>query len=255
MSSCEDFQQALKNGNLAEAFLVAMSQAPELHITTWIANPKSAENSDPDKPRSGKCLRTYINLVEGEIINEVGSELMQDRFYTQLQQFHLQQATQGHQTIEQNLQSLQKMFRLMATFQQQQQRSEKLTQSGWLDSPSSSLNSSSPKPFLEAANTIEAEEEEEDSAVFNDIISLADLDVDSDSELPESEIRSPEEEDWGNWLEEDEQKSLKNLKTDFLKFNSTIKPDSETGEEEEWEEWEATEFLASNTPANHDRES
>ncbi len=245
MSSCADFKQALRNGNLTEAFLIAMSQAPELHITTWIATPETSESQD--RPRSGKCLRTDINLVEGEMINEVGSELMQDQFYSQIQQFHLQQATQGHQTIEQNLQSLQKMFRLMVTFQQRQP-SEQLSQSSWLDAKTTSVKGVSPTRSLEAANVMKLSEEEEeaDNAVVDDILSLTDLDLDSEPET------TNEEEDWGEWLEEDEERGLKHLKTDFLELNSTVMADSEATSEE-WEEWDATEFLVSNEPISHDR--
>jgi hypothetical protein len=251
MPSCEDFKQALRNGNLTEAFLVAMSQAPELQITTWVATPESPENQE--QPRSGKCLRTYINLVEGEMINEVGAELMQDRLYQPIQQFHLQQATQGHQTIEQNLQSLQKMFRLMATFQQKQQ-SGNLSQSSWLDANSKALGGS-PTRSLEAAT--DNSYQEEDSETFNEIISLTDLDLDSPSGDRKPKIDDTtisQGEDWGHWLEEEEDKSLKHLKTDFLDLNSNVVDESEETDED-WDEWGATEFLNSNTPMYHDRES
>jgi hypothetical protein len=268
MSSCEDFKQALRTGNLTEAFLVAMSQAPELQITTWVATPESPENQE--QPRSGKCLRTYINLVEGEMINEVGAELIQDRLYQPIQQFHLQQATQGHQTIEQNLQSLQKMFRLMATFQQRQQ-SGNLSQSSWLDANSPAF-AGSPTRSLEAA-TNNGYQEEEDSETFNEIISLTDLELDSPSESQEVHAPSFEEEyrpsqkskiddttisqgeDWGHWLEEDEDKSHKNLKTDFLDLNSNVIDEESEESDGDWDEWSATEFLNSNNPTYHDQES
>ncbi len=126
MTSSEDFKQALKSGNLGEAFLLAMSKAPELHITTWIASP---QDNPAQLPRS-RSLRTNINLIEGKIENQIGKELLGSR-HPEIQNFHHQQVAQGHQTIQQNLESLQQMFRLMAAFQKQQQQG--YSSSRWID--------------------------------------------------------------------------------------------------------------------------
>ena len=115
MASSKEFKQAIREGRLNDAFAIAMSNAPELHITTWVASTDSET-----KPLKDECLRTHVNLVQGEIVNEIGEELIGDDLYSTLQQFHFQQVTQGHQTISQNLQSLQQMFRLLAVLQQQQ---------------------------------------------------------------------------------------------------------------------------------------
>ena len=215
----EDFKQALRAGNLSQAFLLAMSKAPELHITTWIASPQDR----PAQPQPDKTLRTHINLVEGKIDNEIGEQLLSDR-YPEIQQFHHQQVTQGHQTIQQNLQSLQQMFRLMATFQKQQQNP---SQSSWIDvsaakptelegqttdkaiASSETVTESLPGNKAEPQLPSFATEAEED-AVVDDLLSLADLD---DDEEPEAAV----EEDWGDWLEEDD--SPKN--PEIMNLNST----------------------------------
>jgi hypothetical protein len=199
----EDFKQALRKGNLSEAFLLAMSKAPELHITTWIASPQD----NPDRPQGDKSLRTHINLIEGKIENQIGEQLLGDR-HPQIQQFHHQQVIQGHQTIQQNLQSLQKMFRLMAAFQKRQQQGN---QSDWIDVreadkdrlqgytqtnaiaggvTTTELSGNKSEPQLPSFNR------EDDDEVVSDLLSLAD--IDGEGETTETE------EDWGDWLEENE---------------------------------------------------
>lgn len=236
MTSNEDFKKALRAGNLSEAFLVAMSHAPELNITTRIVSPQENE-----QPQRGNYLRTQINLIEGKIDNEIGEQLIGDR-YPEIQQFHLQQVTQGHQTIQQNLLSLQKIFRLMSAFQEQQKASEQLS---WVDMAADvareslppetdmvKLNGNKIPDALKAVETMQKTEaipasdnvnsgnvtgveseavsqgetksqpeprlpafsQEEDEGVVDDLLSLADI----------GEEDEQEQEDWGDWLEEDD---------------------------------------------------
>ncbi len=212
MTSSEDFKQALRSGNLSEAFLLAMSKAPELHITTWIASPQD----NPAQPPKDKSLRTHINLIEGKIENQIGEQLLGDR-HPEIQQFHHQQVAQGHQTIQQNLESLQKMFRLMAAFQKQQQPG--YDRSSWIDVREANkpeLNGQTTVNAIAASETVSEtsannkiepqlpsfarEEDDEGDAIVNDLLSLADL----DEEREEIETESPtDEEDWGDWLEEE----------------------------------------------------
>ena len=109
MASSTEFKKALREGKFTEAFAIAMGNAPELKITTWISSPE--DNSA--QPSRGKCLKTNVNLVEGKISNAIGEDLMGDNLYGAIQKFHSQQVSQGHQAISENLRSLQQMFRLM----------------------------------------------------------------------------------------------------------------------------------------------
>lgn len=215
MTYSEDFKQALKTGKLSEAFLLAMSNAPELHITTWIASPESNETS----PQAGNRLRTHINLVEGKIENEIGENFIGDR-NPEIQQFHLQQVNQGHQTIQQNLESLQKMFYLMTAFQERQSNNSALA---WVDIPADSLSpeerrlnskdaigslaaaeensesatASKPEPQLSAFTP------EEDEALVDELLTLSDLD-----DIEDDEEDANAAEDWGDWLEDEETSQL-----------------------------------------------
>jgi hypothetical protein len=220
MTSSKEFKQAIREGRLNDAFVIAMGNAPELHITTWIASPNDDNQA---KPRGGDCLRTHVNLVEGEIINEIGEQLIGDDLYGTLQQFHLQQVTQGHQTMSENLQSLQQMFRLLAILQKQQ-KGEKSTSSinTWKIADTSLPPTPKTNPHVNDdsfAVTSVSEDlsmmgEEEEEEIVNNLLSLDDLDLElepphqtqiSTQTTQEQMMTKPtkNKEDWGDWLEED----------------------------------------------------
>ncbi|MDJ0568339.1 MAG: hypothetical protein QNJ53_04770 [Pleurocapsa sp. MO_192.B19] len=257
MTSSEDFKQAIRAGNIKEAFLVAMSNAPELNITTRII---SAEGKEPNTNQSqvDNYLRTHISLIEGTIENEIGEQFTGDR-YGEIKQFHIEQVNQGHQTIQHNLISLQKMFQLMSTFQQQQQAAE---HSSWVEIAADVTRESlSAKPetnqlygnktpdALEAGKTVNQTEvissevnldietdqaepqlpsfkSEEDDSVVDDLLSLADI----DDEPEEKEHSSAEEADWGDWLEDEPE-----VKTEVFDLKSLNLRQSTR----DWQNWEA----------------
>ena len=223
MTSSEDFKQAIRAGNINEAFLVAMSNAPELSITTKIItasdNPSQRDNS----------LHTHISLIEGKIENEIGEQLTGDR-YGEIKQFHIEQVTQGHQTIQHNLISLQKMFKLMSAFQELQDSEhsswvdiaadvareplpakQKVTQlygnrtpealaAGSNESNSKTqLNSEPEDDSSEPQLPSFVPEEDDDDELVNDLLSIADLDEESAAAQNSAE----EQGDWGDWLEEE----------------------------------------------------
>ena len=225
MAVSTEFKKALRQGKLSEALVIAMGNAPELHITTWISSPEdnSAQSS------RGKCIKTHVNLVEGKISNAVGEDLIEDNLYSAVQKFHSQQVTQGHQAISQNLQSLQQMFRLMAIWQKQQNGTEfqpiELLES--LPKISASPPTIKPTPIIAptvnqeidlAANSfnqrIEPKDESEaDEEITDALMSLVDLGIEEE-ENPQ--IVDQENEDWGEWLDDDDS----NVEQDILNLES-----------------------------------
>ena len=229
MTSSEDFKQAIRAGNIQEAFLAAMSNAPELNITTKIVTAEGNQHQV-------NSLRTHISLIEGKVENEIGEKLTGDR-YSEIKQFHIEQVTQGHQTIQDNLISLQKMFQLMSTFQEQISE-----HSNWVDiaadvareplpasrqtnqlsanktpeaiaagettnktevvSSNIEIKTNNPKPHLPSFVP------EEDDALVDDLFSLADLDDESDGDEPEENLQ-PGQGDWRDWLEEADDEKVK----------------------------------------------
>jgi hypothetical protein len=252
MTSSEDFKQAIRAGNISEAFLVAMSNAPQLNITTKIVT-ADGQKIDADDAQMDNYLHTHINLIEGKVENEIGEKLTGDR-YSEIKQFHLQQVTQGHQTIQHNLLSLQKMFQLMSSFQQQQ-----ATHTNWVDIAADVARESTGHLYGNSPNALEAsnvgnqsranqinqpiakiaensfepqlpalngELNAEDEQMVNDLLSLAALDDDTELEETATPKNQP---DWSEWL--DEEPDVKTGVFDLKSLN--VKEAKET-----WHNWE-----------------
>lgn len=111
MASSDNFREQLKAGNITEALALALSQSVELKITTWVAS--GADEGETEQAQPGYRLRTRINLIEGDIENEIGDQFIANGPYRELRQFHLDQVAEGHKIIQNNLKSLQKLFEVL----------------------------------------------------------------------------------------------------------------------------------------------
>jgi hypothetical protein len=108
MTTIEKFKKKLEAGEIADALALAMSESMELKITTWVSS--ESQFLDSEEPPPGSRLRTRINILEGEIENEIGSELIGKEAFAELQQLHLEQVEQSREIVLKNLESLQKMM-------------------------------------------------------------------------------------------------------------------------------------------------
>ncbi len=117
MAISDDFKEKLKAGKIVDALTLALGEAVELEITTWVSSPTSEAKTslEGDHPPADCRMRTRINIVEGEIDNEVGSKFIGNGPYTELRQFHMEQVQQGRQTIQQNLENLQQLFTVLTS--------------------------------------------------------------------------------------------------------------------------------------------
>ncbi|MDJ0691270.1 MAG: hypothetical protein QNJ41_22530 [Xenococcaceae cyanobacterium MO_188.B32] len=117
MTAIEEFKQKIREGKLFDAFTLAVSEAIELKITTWVSssNLETQAIIAGGKPFSESCLCTRINLVNGEIENEIGSEIINNQNYAELKKLHQEQVTKGRETILKNLEGLQKMFAIVGS--------------------------------------------------------------------------------------------------------------------------------------------
>lgn len=104
----EEFATHLQQGKLADALTVALTNSIELEITTWIAAPDSPE------PTFGDCLYTKINIIDGEIDNQIGSRCLDQGSYQKINDFHQEQVQYSSQMIQQNLETLQQLLVIMA---------------------------------------------------------------------------------------------------------------------------------------------
>jgi hypothetical protein len=117
MASSDDFKKQLKAGNLTEALTLALTKAVELKITTWVAS--SGDAIETAKAKPGHRLRTHINTIEGYVENEIGDQFIGNAPYKELQQFHLDQVSDGNKIIQSNLKSLQKLFEVLIAMRSQ----------------------------------------------------------------------------------------------------------------------------------------
>lgn len=162
MGLSDEFRKELKAGNLSKAISLAVSEAVDLKITTWVAS--SSEEKEAAQIKSGHCLRTHINIIEGDIENEIGDQFIGNGPYRELQQFHLEQVVQGSQIINSNLKSLQKLFEVWL------KTSQKVANTPVLESEKSGFE----QQLLPTAREIPTSEWEviaENSAISDSIIS------------------------------------------------------------------------------------
>jgi hypothetical protein len=117
MAASDNFREAIRAGQLADALVLAMSRAVELNITTWVS---SATDVSASAAPPGHRLHTRINLIAGGIENEVGTQFIGNGPYRELHQFHHQQVLDGNKTVQNNLQSLSSLFNVLIALQHYQ---------------------------------------------------------------------------------------------------------------------------------------
>ncbi len=95
------FQNKLKeNKNFGEALVEVFSDLVRLEIVTWVAHEGDTTH------KSGNRLKTTINLIDGDIENELGADFLHGSPYAELRGFHEMQVDKGAETIANNLKTL-----------------------------------------------------------------------------------------------------------------------------------------------------
>lgn len=120
MAASDEFKAKLQAANeedtssIFDALQIALSEAIELKITTWV---EPADSSDrpvaSNKGRPGYRLQTRINIVDGDIDNEIGSQFLSTGPYPELRSFHTAQVTEGREILQQNLENLQRLVGIL----------------------------------------------------------------------------------------------------------------------------------------------
>jgi hypothetical protein len=94
MISSAEFQRKLRSGQIYDALALVVQETVELEITTQMN-----EDPDPDRSADGEYLRTRINLLTGNIQNEVGKNVVTSPNFLKLQQLHLDQLAVSQQGV------------------------------------------------------------------------------------------------------------------------------------------------------------
>lgn len=112
MISSEEFQQKLQTGQIQEAFALIVSDLTELDVTTRIAEGSIASSQSA----SSEYLSTKINLLTGEIQNEVGKDLIiNSNCYLKLHQLHIDQIVASRRIVQDYLDRIQAMVAVLSS--------------------------------------------------------------------------------------------------------------------------------------------
>lgn len=95
------FQNKLKeNKNFGDALVEVFSDLVRLEIVTWVAHEGDTTHKSENR------LKTTINLIDGDIENELGADFLHGSPYAELRGFHEMQVDKGAETIANNLKTL-----------------------------------------------------------------------------------------------------------------------------------------------------
>ena len=95
MISSQEFQAKLQAGQIHEALALAIQSASELDITT-----RMTEDLPNQRSSDSEYLRTKINLLTGNVENEVGKKIVTDHNnYLKLQQLHIDRVADSHRLV------------------------------------------------------------------------------------------------------------------------------------------------------------
>jgi hypothetical protein len=112
MPLSNEFKAKIKAGNVKEALEMALAEAVELKVTTWVARESNESESEETGALSSQKLETRINLLNNEIATEIGEEFVDGGVYSQLKVFHQEQVNQSHRLIQNNINCLQRLLSL-----------------------------------------------------------------------------------------------------------------------------------------------
>ncbi|RCJ41587.1 hypothetical protein A6769_01365 [Nostoc punctiforme NIES-2108] len=104
--------EGFKIDDIIDAIQTAIVEVIELEITTWVPE-SSTQLENPQGQQiaqTGNRMHTIINLIDGDITNEVGSEFIGSGPYTELREFHLTQIKESREIMQKNIESLQKLY-------------------------------------------------------------------------------------------------------------------------------------------------
>lgn len=96
MISSQEFQRTLQSGKIHEALSLLVRDAAEIDVTTRLM----ADSTNSQASQTG-YLRTKINLLTGEIQNEVGKGVVTDSSsYLKLQKLHIEQIVASDRIVQ-----------------------------------------------------------------------------------------------------------------------------------------------------------
>ena len=106
----------LDANSILDAIKSAIVEVVELEITTWVEEPSTSEEEALNitkVAKPGNRIYTKINLISGDIENEVGSQFLASGPYAELLNFHLVQVKDSREIMQKNIESVQKIYKIL----------------------------------------------------------------------------------------------------------------------------------------------
>ncbi|HEY9804391.1 MAG TPA: hypothetical protein V6D25_28925 [Leptolyngbyaceae cyanobacterium] len=106
----------LDANKIIDAIKSAIVEVVELEITTWVEEPSTSEEEALNitkVAKPGNRIYTKINLISGDIENEVGSQFLASGPYAELLNFHLVQVKDSREIMQKNIESVQKIYKIL----------------------------------------------------------------------------------------------------------------------------------------------
>lgn len=107
----------LDANRIIDAIKSAIAEVVELEITTWVEEPSTQSDEASQEitkiAKPGNRIYTKINLISGDIENEVGSQFLASGPYAELLNFHLVQVKDSREIMQKNIESVQKIYKIL----------------------------------------------------------------------------------------------------------------------------------------------
>ncbi len=105
-------KKGLDVDEIIDAIKKVIVEVVDLKIVTWVA--ESSEESQnaitSASAQPGNRIYTRINLVNGDIQNEIGSQFTDSGPYKEIREFHLTQVQDSREIIQKNIESVEKLY-------------------------------------------------------------------------------------------------------------------------------------------------
>lgn len=103
-------KKGLDVDEIIDAIKTVIVEVIDLKITTWVAEPSDQAQNEIETPKPGNRIYTRINLVNGDIQNEIGSHFTDSGLYKEIREFHLTQVKDSREIIQKNIESVEKLY-------------------------------------------------------------------------------------------------------------------------------------------------
>jgi hypothetical protein len=104
-------KKGLDVDEIIDAIKTAIVEVIDLKITTWVVESSEQPPNQIESAKPGNRIYTRINLIHGDIQNEIGSQFTDSGPYKEIREFHLTQIRDGRETIHRNIESVERLYR------------------------------------------------------------------------------------------------------------------------------------------------